>query len=152
MTIFPCPVVKVGTIGIPRMCDNCDLLRHIIPTFSLSQPFNMSICSTCVLGDVNATQKPCTGCMVYTIIHQNIFSKQWNDIRLAVTPTPIVQTYHLLNSPTPMVYTHTHRACRQGIDIRFNTVPQFVSTQTQTDMAVHLALIQHTHLEVISVI
>ena len=84
------------------MSEYCDLIRYVLP----KSPTNVyPSCATPQSGaDIPSIF---SGCIIYALIHQNIFSQRWNDIQLAVTATPPAQIHTSLNSPQPIASTTT---------------------------------------------
>ena len=105
----PCPAIPITTLGTPRMCHQCPLLRTA-HTQTTSTPMPPRQCHACTL-PMNDTSlhAVCPGCIVYTLLHQNAFLQRCHDIQDTLLPTPPLKQHHSIHIPTPILVTGRSR-------------------------------------------
>lgn len=80
-------MTRVDKHGTPRICEHCDLLRHVHTKSSTND------CPVCASPPA---------CLIYALIHQNTFAQRWSEIQLEIQTTPTAQIHTSLNSPSPI--------------------------------------------------
>ena len=98
-----CPAIPIATLGTPRMCEHCPLLRTA-RNQTPSTPMSLRRCHACVLPmDATPPHTVCPGCIVYALFHQNTFLQRWHEIQGTIKPTPPLQHHRSIHRPAPVL-------------------------------------------------